>query len=837
MADPSSERFEDAISELRPGLEILPGYRLVEPLGKGGFGEVWKCEAPGGFHKAIKSILQVDQDIDLSGRADLARKEKGALDLIRNIRHPFVLSVERVERTRDRLLIVMELADRNLAEVFRACRAKGEPGIPRQQLLLWLEEAAEALDLINFEHGLQHLDVKPHNLMVVANHLKVADFGLVNRVTRADGKTRIGGLAATPRYAAPEIFQGRVSRQSDQYSLAIVFQELLTGELPFKGRNARELLQQHLEAPPDLSALPPLDRSQVARALAKDPGQRFHRCRDFVRALLRTASWADMQLPDPTPSRPPADSPSGALPETAFVESTRRELPAASPPSRLSLADCRYLERIASYPLGEFWRVQAPTEEEWVVQHLHGFPVEEESAQLEALEALRNLRHPALLSFEIAELSPHRIILVYPRWAPTLLETVREQRLSVERLHEILAESAQALDDLTLRANLYHLALNPASVHLGPDGVLLRDFGLLARLWLPGQPHLAAFNPGFAAPELARQRPDRTADQFSLARIFLECAGEQAGFRDTRKESTLLLQTLPAAERRVLFRALDADPDKRFPTCTDFVRTLARATDEGRGTCTTNSQALHQAAMAESLHALQDWLDAQGAGLPLIAQEPFFPPRTLDDGSMEQRCFVHLLPGTSGLRLEIFRQEWNAVQSQRGEDDHLLFFPLERNFWQKVIAQETGIGLEVVCKPRPGGSFGDMEMVANLQIIGCSRKRAEKIRAELAPLIFADLRECMQAMADRRRRRRIPFTQPVSVRPHARGGGVELACTGKDLSHRGIGFHSSKPLSGQVRLVFTLPDVAEPILLDALIIRSVPLPDGRFEIGARFPIE
>jgi len=79
-------------------------------------------------------------------------------------------------------------------------------------------------------------------------------------------------------YAAPETFRGDMSRQSDQYSLGIVYMELLTGQRPFSGRNIRQLALQHMSEEPDLRPLPEADRAMVARALAKDPGKRFPNC-------------------------------------------------------------------------------------------------------------------------------------------------------------------------------------------------------------------------------------------------------------------------------------------------------------------------------------------------------------------------------------------------------------------------------------------------------------------------------------------------------------------------------------------------------------------------------
>src|SRR5262249_38962617 len=158
---------------------------------------------------------------------------------VKAIRHPFLLSMERVERVGGELVIVLELADKSLADVLAGEQAAGRPGIPRERLLGHLREAAEALDLMNIGHDLQHLDIKPQNLVLVSGHVKVGDFGLVNSLKGGTPNQpptlRLGAI--TPLYASPELFDGRISRQSDQYSLAIVYQELLTGTVPFTGKN------------------------------------------------------------------------------------------------------------------------------------------------------------------------------------------------------------------------------------------------------------------------------------------------------------------------------------------------------------------------------------------------------------------------------------------------------------------------------------------------------------------------------------------------------------------------------------------------------------------------
>src|SRR3954447_14937105 len=267
--------------EREANAEPIPGYRLIEPLGSGGFGEVWKCEAPGGLFKAIKFVFGNLNSLDVEGAR--AEQELQALECVKAVRHPFILGMEQIKIIEGELVIVMELADKNLHDHYVECQAAGLVGIPRDDLLRFLRDAAEALDYMCEKYGLQHLDIKPRNLFLVSDRVKVADFGLVKHLERSGASGLLGGV--TPLYAPPETFSGTIAQTSDQYSLAIVYQELLTSQRPFSGKNARMLAHQHLNEEPELRALPEGERPVVARALAKDPAKRFPNCLAFVRAL------------------------------------------------------------------------------------------------------------------------------------------------------------------------------------------------------------------------------------------------------------------------------------------------------------------------------------------------------------------------------------------------------------------------------------------------------------------------------------------------------------------------------------------------------------------------
>src|SRR5262245_7936289 len=222
---------------IEPNAEPLPGYRLEKRIGTGGYGEVWKATAPGGLSKAIKIIHgQID--------GNRAVREMRSLERAKSLNHPFLLSLERIEIVDGHLLIVSELADATLRDRFDQCRAQGLPGVPRDELLEYMREAADALDYLFDSHALQHLDIKPENLLLRGKHVKVADFGLLKDLQESCASF-VNGM--TPKYSAPELFAGKPGRYSDQYSLAIVYQEMVSGQLPFPGGTVAALASQHLQ--------------------------------------------------------------------------------------------------------------------------------------------------------------------------------------------------------------------------------------------------------------------------------------------------------------------------------------------------------------------------------------------------------------------------------------------------------------------------------------------------------------------------------------------------------------------------------------------------------------
>src|SRR5262249_9532746 len=161
----------------------------------------------------------------------------------------------------------------------KECQQRGLPGIPREQLLAYLGEAAEALEALYQAQHLQHLGLTPRQLVLSNNRLFLTDFGLVELLWLPAGRQL---EALNPRYAAPELFDGQISGACDQFSLALLFQELLTGAHPFRNLNPRQKANPRLRGKPDLNMLPGTDRPVVLKALDADPQRRFRTCIEFV---------------------------------------------------------------------------------------------------------------------------------------------------------------------------------------------------------------------------------------------------------------------------------------------------------------------------------------------------------------------------------------------------------------------------------------------------------------------------------------------------------------------------------------------------------------------------
>lgn len=321
------------------GDEPVPGYRLLRRLGKGGFGEVWEASAPGGAHVALKVVP------NLSGKQ--GQKEFRAIGLVKGIHHAHLVPIFAVwlkdegghvlddstlvapsaakttinpadpyetqinlpvvtEQFSTELLIAMGLGHKTLVDRLRECVAENQPGIPYDELLDYMEQSARALDYLNgARHALgdelvavQHCDVKPQNLLIVGDSVQICDFGLA----RVRGELRkTAEICGSFAYTAPEclVERGEPSAHTDQYSLAISYFELRTGNLPYPDdATLMDVLRQVTAGNLNLTGLPPRELAVLRRATSREPDQRFPSNLDFVSAL-REAGVEPVAIAEP----------------------------------------------------------------------------------------------------------------------------------------------------------------------------------------------------------------------------------------------------------------------------------------------------------------------------------------------------------------------------------------------------------------------------------------------------------------------------------------------------------------------------------------------------------
>jgi serine/threonine protein kinase len=276
---------------LTEGAEPVPGFVLTRRLGGGGFGQVWEADGPGGKRVALKFVPLGEE---------AARVEFNALAEVKDLNHPHLLSLFASWQRSGFLILALELAEGTLMQRLAEAQKQGRPGIPFGELLEQMREAAKGLDFLNGK-GIQHRDVKPQNLLLVGGCVKVGDLGLAKLMagTAANASSRF-----TANYVAPEQLRGQIHARTDQYALAVSYCQLRGGRLPFQG-DAAQVLTGHLMEPPDLSMLPAPERAAAARALSKEPAQRWPSCRDFVEALAAASSRPVPPLPPSPIAVPP----------------------------------------------------------------------------------------------------------------------------------------------------------------------------------------------------------------------------------------------------------------------------------------------------------------------------------------------------------------------------------------------------------------------------------------------------------------------------------------------------------------------------------------------------
>jgi non-specific serine/threonine protein kinase len=269
-------------------------YAIVGEIGAGGMAHVYHAEDL--KHRRSVAIKVLKPDLAASVGADRFLRE---IEIAARLSHPHILPLFDSGAAGDLLYYVMPLVT---GESLRA-RLSKERQLPVDDALRLTREIASALGFAH-QQGIVHRDIKPENILLADGIALVADFGIARalRSSRANGDApaatlTMAGLAlGTPTYMSPEQFTAdEVDGRSDIYALGCVLFEMLAGQPPFTGPTMDALLRQHLTTEPrplsELRPTVPLGLVRVvARALAKDPADRFPTAASFAEAIATVVS-------------------------------------------------------------------------------------------------------------------------------------------------------------------------------------------------------------------------------------------------------------------------------------------------------------------------------------------------------------------------------------------------------------------------------------------------------------------------------------------------------------------------------------------------------------------
>ncbi|MGE3808407.1 MAG: serine/threonine-protein kinase [Gemmataceae bacterium] len=277
---------------LNIGMEPFPGYRLLAKRGKGGFAEVWEAEHKNG-NKVANVALKFLSGFDSRS----APREIRAIQMVKQLNHPNLTKVHQVLLHGSYLIISMELADGSLQDLFEIHVDEFQETLPADKICYYLTHAAKGLDFLNKRQhsidgqlvSIQHCDVKPGNLLLFGETCKVTDFGLA---ASTSAKMKSHRQAGTLDFAAPEVFLGQLSENSDQYSLAITYYYLRTGQMPYPHISTFERNWPMTRPPADLSQVTPGERAIIERGLHRVPQDRFPSSTAMMNELTKAVQRA-----------------------------------------------------------------------------------------------------------------------------------------------------------------------------------------------------------------------------------------------------------------------------------------------------------------------------------------------------------------------------------------------------------------------------------------------------------------------------------------------------------------------------------------------------------------
>jgi serine/threonine protein kinase len=307
-----SEEFPAQLSGLGPGSQVA-GYRLEAQAGAGGMAVVFRARDERLGREVALKLLGPAVAMDPAFRRRFTAESRAAAA----VDHPHIIPVYEAGEVGGLLFIAMRFVR---GGDLRGVLGREGP-LPPGRVAEFVSPVASALDAAH-RAGLVHRDVKPGNILVDTHpdrpdHVYLSDFGVSKGAISSVSVTGPGYFIGTPDYSAPEQIKGlAVDGRADQYALACVAYQLLTGQVPFKRDQGLAVLYAHLsDPPPPLSAgLPDAVDQVLATAMAKAPEERYGSCRDFAEAFrealglppyhFRGPGLAPHRLPPPVAAQP-----------------------------------------------------------------------------------------------------------------------------------------------------------------------------------------------------------------------------------------------------------------------------------------------------------------------------------------------------------------------------------------------------------------------------------------------------------------------------------------------------------------------------------------------------
>ncbi len=294
-------------------IERLGKYELLERLGRGGMGEVWKAHDTGLRRYVAIKLLHAD----LQANPDFITHFMREAQLVASLQHPNIVQIHDfqladTQGSSVKAFMVMDYIEGGTLADYIAKTVRRGLFPPAADIVSLFTAIGLALDYAH-QKGMVHRDIKPENILLDKSTGKdpgvpiITDFGIA-RLQGTSKSTLTRSWLGTPRYLSPEQAEGRsIDKRSDLYSLGIVLYEILTGITPFRGDNPFAIMMQHVhEQPPPPSLInpnvTPALSAVVLRSIAKDPAARYSSATAMAQALTQAFNLPMPANPSPTRS-------------------------------------------------------------------------------------------------------------------------------------------------------------------------------------------------------------------------------------------------------------------------------------------------------------------------------------------------------------------------------------------------------------------------------------------------------------------------------------------------------------------------------------------------------